>query len=127
MLISTLLLLLGGAMLAVVSHSQQRRVHSERTLAMTACRNTLERLRSVDAPTLETLNGTGFDVPGINGQARGLTVLPRDADGLPGSIEVVRHRTSATGDLYLVRTSVRWSGATRGGRFVLECLMGPRR
>ncbi len=120
-------LLLSGALLSAHAHSQQRRVHSERTLALTACRNTFERLRSLDVATIAALAGTGFDVPGMDGQPNGLTPTEGDADGLPGTIRVETYRTAASGTVYLVTTAVRWVGATRGGRFDMQCLIGSRR
>ncbi|MGE3351014.1 MAG: hypothetical protein AB7O84_04720 [Planctomycetota bacterium] len=123
------LFLLGAAMSGVASHQAQRRAHGERILAMSACRNALERLRSVAIDDLESYHGQGFDVPGRNGEAGGLPPLPGDADGLAGQIDVSRHPTlwTATNKLYVVTTSVRWLGATRGGTFAMETLMGERR
>lgn len=123
------LFLLGAAISGVASHQAQRRAHGERILAMSACRNTLERLRSVAIDDLESYDGQGFDVPGRNGEAGGLPPLPGDADGLAGDIDVTRHPTlwTATNKLYVVTTTVRWLGATRGGNFAMETLMGERR
>ena len=64
---------------------------------------------------------------GQNGQAHGLDALPGDPDGLPGEIHVVVSQTNAIATLYLVTTRVRWRGATRGGDFQMQCLMGERK
>ena len=42
-------LLIGAALVGVTQHQSQRRIHGEQILAMSACRNMLETLRSVDA------------------------------------------------------------------------------
>jgi type II secretory pathway pseudopilin PulG len=126
MLVSVVVLL-AGALSGAVSHSAQRRVHGEQILAMAACRNTLEQLRGVDFETLPSLHNTGFDVPGTNGQPKGLPPLEGDSDGLPGRIAVQLNRSVSGAVLYTVRTTVTWRGATRGGEFSMECLMGERR
>lgn len=126
--ISITVILLCGAMTGVAQHQAQRRVHGEQILAMSACRNMLETLRSVDMATLPTLNGQGFEVIGQNGEARGLTPLQGDADGMAGEIQVTAHARSQTSNpLYVVTARVRWRGATRGGNFAMQTLMGERR
>jgi len=125
--ISVAIILICGAMVGVAQHQAQRRVHGEQILAMTACRNTMEMLRSVDITALPGYDNTGFDVLGQNGQAHGLDALPGDPDGLPGEIHVVVSQTNASATLYLVTTRVRWRGATRGGDFQMQCLMGERK
>lgn len=125
--ISLMILLLSGALTGVASHQAQRRMHGELILAMSACRNTLETLRSVSILDLPGYDGRGFDVPGQNGQPRGLPPLAGDADGLPGEISVTVDRTSGAAVLYRVQARVRWQGATRGGSFMMESLMGERR
>ena len=116
-----------GTMTGVASHQAQRRMHGELILAMCACRNTMETLRSVDISQLPGYNGRGFDVPGQNGQAHGLLPVPGDADGLAGEITVVADRSNAFATLYRVKTRVRWQGVTRRGDFAMECLMGDRK
>jgi len=126
--LSIAVLLLSAAMTSVASHQAQRRMHGERILAMSACRSTLELLRSVPISQLPTFDGRGFDVPGQNGQPLGLPPLAGAPDGLPGVISVVTHPDSAVNnELYIVETRVRWTGATRGGDFRMETLMGERR
>lgn len=120
-------LLVGSTLTGVVSHQSQRRVHSERILAMAACRNTMETLRSVDFATLPSFHGRGFDIPGTNRQTAGLVPVDGDADGMAGQIAVVEHSRNGSDVLYQVTTSVTWSGVTRGGRFEMQCLIGDRR
>ncbi len=126
MLVSVVILL-AGALSGAVTHSAQRRVHGEQILAMAACRNTLENLRGVDFDTLPSLHNTGFDVPGTDGQPKGLPPREGDSDGLPGRITVTLNRSVSGAVLYTVRTTVTWRGATRGGEFSMETLMGERR
>lgn len=121
-------LLIGAAMVGVTQHQTQRRVHGEQILAMSACRNMLETLRSVDMATLPTLDGQGFEVLGQNGEARGLMPIEGDADGMAGEIRVQAHARSQTSNpLYVVTARARWRGATRGGNFAMTTLMGERR
>lgn len=121
-------LLVSSALTGVAQHQAQRRNHGERILAMSACRNTIETLRSLDIATLATYDGRGFDVPGQNGQAGGLNPIDGDADGLAGEISVVEHaRSTPTNLLYIVTARIRWQGATRGGDFAMQTLMGERR
>lgn len=121
-------LLIGGAMMGVVQHQSQRRMHGEKILAMSACRNVLETLRSVEIADLPGYNGTGFAIPGQNGQNVGLTPVDGDADGLPGEITVTAHsRSQLNNPLYVVTTLVRWRGVTSGGHFSMCTLMGERR
>lgn len=125
--ITFVVVLVMGALTGAVSHSAQRRVHSELILAMSACRDTIEQLRSLDISVLPTMNNTGFDVAGIDGQPAGLTPRPGDLDGLPGELTVVVNRNTSGAALYTVRARVRWRGATRQGDFSMTCLMGERR
>src|SRR5262249_55197842 len=125
--ISVAVILICGAMVGVAQHQAQRRVHGEQILAMSACRNEMEYLRSLDITELPTWDDRGFDVPGQNGQAHGLDTLPGDLDGFPGHITVAVAQVTASATLYLVTTSVRWRGATRGGNFQMQCLMGERK
>lgn len=120
-------LLVGSTLTGVVSHGVQRRIHGEQILAMSACRNTLEMLRSQPFAALPGFHGTGFDVPGQDGQARGLSPLPGDPDGLPGEISVALNRQNGLAIIYTVTARVRWLGATRGGDFRMIALMGERR
>ncbi len=121
-------LLIGAALIGVTQHQAQRRVHGEQILAMSACRNMLETLRSVDIATLPTLDGQDFEVLGQNGQTRGLTPVEGDPDGSAGEVSVVAHaRSQPANPLYVVTARVRWRGATRGGNLAMQTLMGERR
>lgn len=121
-------LLIGGAMMGVVQHQSQRRIHGEKILAMSACRNVLETLRAVEIADLPGYHGTGFTIPGQNGQNVGLTPADGDVDGLPGEITVEAHsRSQLNNPLYIVTTRVRWRGVTSGGNFTMCTLMGERR
>ena len=121
-------MLVVGIMTGVVAHQAQRRVHGEQILAMSACRNVMETLRSVDIDALPTWDGHGFDIPGQNGQAQGLVPQAGDADGLAGRISITKHADWAVdNELYVVTTTVDWRGATRGATFSMTTLMGQRR
>lgn len=127
MLLGAAAILILGSVTAVTQHAAQRRVHGEQILAMTTCRNVLEQLRSLPVTELPALHGTGFDVPGPDGQPGGLLCVPGDSDGLPGTIEVTVNRSSGSVVLYHVRALVRWQGTTRNGTFAMDTLMGERR
>lgn len=124
---SAAVMILAGALTGVVQHSAQRRMTTERIQAMVAARNVLEELRTVDITVLPTLNGTGFDVPGPDGEPGGLNPLPGDADGLPGQILVSEHDRLFSIVIYRVQVLVQWSGADPKGLFSMESLMGERR
>ena len=95
-----------------LQHSRLRRMSEETNLAAIVCRNNLEDLRSVAFATLPTLDGVGFDVPGVNGSPGGLRAIPGDTDGLPGEFHVVVDQTSGGEILYRVVAEVIWVGAT---------------
>src|SRR5262245_21603092 len=121
-------MLVVGIMTGVVAHQAQRRVHGEQILAMSACRNMMETLRSVDIAQLPTFDNFGFDVPGQNGQLVGLVPQAGDADGHSGKVSVTKHTEwTATNQPYVVTTTVDWRGATRGATFSMTTLMGERR
>lgn len=118
--------ILGALFAAAIQRSAQRRSDSERNRAFVGAAETLERLRSLPSTQLAPLHGTGFDIPGENGEPRGLTPMPGDADGLPGLIEIAVEDTSGTSTLYRVTVTVTWSGIRRSNRFQLEALIGER-
>ncbi len=121
-------LLIGGALTGIVQHQGQRRIHGEKILAMSACRSTIETLRSVDIADLPGFDGQGFDVLGQGGQPGGLAPVPGDVDGLCGEIAVTPHaRSQPNNALYVVTVTARWRGAARGGTFAMQTLMGERR
>ena len=125
-MISVAVTILAGVLTGVAHHSQQRRLNIERSLALTACRNTVEAVRSVPIADLPALDGRGFDVPGLNGQPHGLRARAGDADGLVGLITVRRDQLVAGNVLYQVDISAAWDGgANRELRFTF--LVGERR
>lgn len=112
---------------SVVSQTRLRRLSEERNLAMVACRNTLESMRDVTFSTLPALNGTGFDIPGNNGNAGGLAPVVGDADGLPGRITVTVDQSSGGEKLYLVTLTVDWTGINGVQHFEMKSLMTERK
>jgi len=112
---------------SVVSQTRMRRLTEERNLAMVACRNTIESIRDVAFATLPTLNGNGFDVPGTNGNAGGLTPVDGDVDGLPGRITVVTDKSSGGETLYLVTLTVDWTGVNGVQHFEIKSLLAERK
>ena len=116
-----------GATLSMSLHvAKLRRVDQEINLALVACRNNLEELRSVPFSTLPTMNGVGFDVAGKNGAPGGLKAVPGDADGLPGQFTVTVDQTTGAETIYLVKATVTWSGSSKRQRFELETMMRER-
>ena len=116
-----------AALSMTVYHSKLRRVDEEVQLALVACRNNLEELRSLPFASLLAKNGVGFDVAGKNGAASGgLRAVPGDPDGLPGQFTVTVDQTSGTETVYRVQATVTWTGVTRRQTFSLETLVGPR-
>ncbi len=116
-----------GATLSMASqHARHRKVNEEIHLALVACRDNLERLRTTPVTSLLSQHGVGFDVLGKNGAPAGLAPLPGDPDGLPGQFTVIEDQSTGGEAIYLVRASVVWSGSRRRQIFELETLMGPR-
>ncbi len=117
-----------GALLTVaVRQGVHRQVNSETSLAMTAALDNLERIRNVPFATLLTLNGSGFDVPGLNGQPKGLRPLAGDPDELPGELTVVVDQASGGTTLYRVRATVLWQGVSRVRRLQIDTLIAERK
>jgi type II secretory pathway pseudopilin PulG len=119
--------LLVALLSATMNHSRQRRLNGERNLALVAAMNTLEQARTIPYANLPSLNGTGFDVPGPNGQPRGLNALPGDADGLPGSIAVVLDLSYGGAQVYRVTARVDWKGIQDKNRIELSSLIVERK
>jgi hypothetical protein len=119
--------LIGATLNATLQHAAQRQINAERVLAFDAARNTIEELRTIDSATLPTLNGSGFDVRGPNGEAGGLSPVPGDPDGLPGEIMLQPESSLGSIVLYRARVTVRWSGRDPAGLLTIESLMGGRR
>lgn len=117
-----------GALLTVaVRQGVHRQVNAETSLAMTAALDNLERVRSVDFATLPTLDGSGFDVPGLNGQPNGLQPLPSDPDNLPGELTVIEDQVVGSIKLYRVRATVLWRGVSRVRRLQIDTLIAERK
>lgn len=133
---ATLVDLLMGTVVATVgllgvlnisTHVQKlRRIDHELSYAHAACRNTIEEMRSLPLATLPTLDDSGFDVPGSNGEAGFLAAAPDDADGLPGHISVTVEAETPAASLYRVRVEVAWVGNAGFQTTALECWMGAR-
>lgn len=119
-------LVVGAALSMTVHQARLRKSDSEVELAMRACRNSLEELRSLPADDLPTMDGVGFDVPGTNGAPGGLTPVPGDTDGLVGEFEVVVDKTAGAAVLYRVTAKAIWTGSMTRQQFQLSVLMGPR-
>ena len=117
-----------GALLTVaVRQGVHRQVNAETSLAMTAALDNIERLRAVSFATLPTLDGEGFDVPGINGQPNGLHAVSGDPDNLPGELTVVVDQTNGTAILYRVRATVLWQGVSKVRRIQVDTLIAERK
>ena len=112
---------------ATMNHTRQRRVNGERNLALVAALNTLEQARTVPYANLPSLNGTGFDVPGPNGQPAGLRALPGDADGMPGRISVVLDLSYGGAQVYRVTARVDWQGVQDRNEVELSSLIVERK
>ncbi len=112
---------------STASQARLRKLGEERNLAMNACRNTLESLRDVAFASLPGLDGTGFDVPGVNGLANGLAPLAGDADSLPGRIEVAVDRTAGAERLYRLTLTVDWLGVAGAEQFQIRTLIADRK
>ena len=119
--------ILGAVLSAMLHHAAERRTNAELNLALVACTNNLDELRSLPFSLVPTMDGVGFDVPGIDGQPGGLEPLPGDPDGLPGGFSVTMDQTSGGVVLYLVTATVNWNGARGRQRVELESLVGERK
>lgn len=121
------LVLIGAVLSVVIQQSHLRQSNAESSLAVGAALNTLERLRTLDDATFPTLDGTGFDIPGLNGQPGGLQPVPGDLDGLPGHLSVLVEQTSGGATLYRVVATVSWTGAGGRKRINLQSFVGERK
>ena len=119
--------ILGAVLSAALHHASERKSNAELNLALVACTNNLEEMRSIPFEDLPGLDGEGFDIPGINGEPGGLQPLPGDLDGMPGQLTVVTDKSSGGVVLYLVRATVTWAGTLGRQRVELDTLMGERR
>ncbi len=119
-------IVIGAALSMTIQLAKQRKIDQENHLALVACRNSIEELRSVPFADLPSINGDGFDVPSKDGGPGGLNALPGDPDGLPGQFTVTVDRTLGGENIYLVRATVTWTGVLRRQSFNMETLIGPR-
>jgi hypothetical protein len=119
--------LLVALLSATMNHTRQRRVNGERNLALVAALNTLERARTIPYSQLPSLDGTGFDVPGPNGQAGGLQPVPGDPDGLPGRLSVVLDLSYGGAQVYRVTARVDWRGVQNRNQVELSSLIVERK
>ena len=119
--------ILGAVLSASLYHASERKTNAALNLALVACTNNLEEMRTLPFGLVPTMDGVGFDVPGINGAPGGLQPVSGDADGLPGEISVTVDKSSGGTILYLVKASVIWTGAIGRQRVEMECLLGDRR
>lgn len=119
-------LVVGAALSMTVHNAKHRMVDQETYLALVACKNNLEELRTIPFANLPSMNGTGFDVPTKDGKPGGLTPVPGDPDGLAGEFSVLVDQTSGGETIYHVKASVAWVGAQGRQNFTLETLMEER-
>ncbi|MEZ5990671.1 MAG: hypothetical protein R3F30_16465 [Planctomycetota bacterium] len=109
--------------------TQNNRLHrgdEELQLAYSTCRTTMEVARNLPFSVLPTLDGSGFDVPNINGDPGGLRAVEGDADGLTGEIKVTVDQAVGTEKIYLVELVVHWTGSMGERRFGMSSLMSMR-
>lgn len=121
------IILIGAVLTVIVHQGHLRQSNTETSLALNACMNTLENMRALDTSGILTMNGTGFDIPGPNGQPNGLTPVAGDLDGLPGAVTVVIDQSSGGNTLYLVVCSVTWTGVTGRRIYSMQTVMGERK
>ncbi len=118
---------IGAIVSLTLKHNKLRKLDSELNLALVACRSNLESLRTIDIASLAALNGTGFDVLDLNGNAGGLNPVSGDVDGLPGEWVVKLDKSSGGTKLYLVTARVVWTGVMTRQTFQLKTLIGERK
>ena len=119
-------IVIGAALSMTIQLAKQRKIDQETHLALVACRNNIEEIRSIPFADLPALNGAGFDVQSKDGAPGGLNALPGDPDGLPGQLTVTVDQTIGSENIYLVRATVTWTGTLRRQSFNMETLIGPR-
>lgn len=120
-------IVLGAVLKMTLQHSKSRVQSQELHLALSACRNNLEELRSLPFVSIPGLHGVGFDVPDSTGNPGGLNPVPGDPDGLPGQFSVSVDKSSGPEVLYRVIALVDWTGSHGKERFSLEMLLGRRK
>ena len=119
--------ILGAVLSASLQHAAQRRVNAELNMALSAAINTLEELRSIPFADVAAMDGSDFDVPGVNGEPGGLEAAPDDGDDIPGEISVAVADSSGPAILYLATATVTWTGARGRQSISLEALVGERK
>ena len=120
-------ILIGAVLTVIVHQGHLRKANTETSLALNACMNTIENMRALDSAGILAMNGTGFDVPGPNGEVNGLAAVAGDKDGLAGSVTVVTDQSSGSNVLYLVVCSVTWMGGNGRRSYSIQTVMGERK
>ena len=119
------LVLVGAVLSTVIQQGHQRQSTNETALALGAALNNLELLRTMDEATLPAMDGKEFDVPGSNGNPKGLT--PQPGNLLPGKLSVFVDQTTGGVTLYRVVATVSWTGVSGKRQIRLQALMGERK
>ena len=122
-----LVVFVGAVLSLVIQQGHHRQSNLQTTLATNAALTNLERVRTVDIGEVLKLNGSGFEVRGLNGEANGLLPVAGDPDGLPGEFHVSLAMGSGTLAVYRVAAVVRWRHGQRTREVRLESLIGDRK
>ena len=120
------LAVLGGVLSLIVSNARLQRADEELVLAMQACRDKLEQLRSIDFKDLAAENNTGFAV-GSDSLTRTLKARPDDMDGLPGHVDITVEDSLGSEILYKAVVRVDWDGVSTPGSFSMTGFLADRR
>jgi len=123
---AAVLTLIVASMTCVIGQTSLRRENEQQYLAMQACRNNLEMVRGLSFSTVPTLDGTGFDVPGPDGDPGGLTPIGNPTN-LVGSFAVATDKSSSGETLYRVTLSVDWKGLSGAHHFEISSLVAERK
>lgn len=103
-----------------------RSLDEEHALAFAACRNGVERIRSLPFGQVLAQSGTGFTVPGRNGEPNGLRPRPGDTDGMPGEVLVTVAESNGPVQMLLVQVRVLWEGRNGPQQCQLNTLVADR-
>ena len=123
---SIALVLVSAVMHISVHSSKVRKADAEIHLAWSACRNVIEEVRTLPVSQILALNGTGFDVPGPNGETKGLNVVKSNTSGLTGVITAIVEVTAPLCTMYRVTATVNWTGVSGEQDFSLQTLVVKR-
>ncbi len=123
----TCLVLVGAVLTIVTQQGRHRQVVAERSLALSAVVNNLERVRTLSDAEIAALDGVGFDIPGANGDPGGLEPRTGDSDGLPGEFVVTEDQNVGGEVLHRVVAIVRWRGVSGNSQLALQTLVTERR